>query len=65
MDLVDLEFDFWFCAVGHGGLRGGFWVDFGGVWLAMGCGVAHGGFMGWLAMVVPILGFGCGFFFFF
>jgi hypothetical protein len=43
-------------------------VDFGsisvGVWLAMGCGVAHGGFVGWLAVVVPILGFGCFFFFF-
>jgi hypothetical protein len=30
----------------------------------MGCGVAHDGFVGWLAVVVPILGFGFFFFFF-
>ncbi len=36
------------------------WVSVGfgsisvGVWLVVGCRVAHGGFMGWLAMVVPI-----------
>ena len=31
-----MGFDFWFCAMGLSGFRGGFWVDFGG-------GLAHGG----------------------
>ena len=70
--MVDLEFDFWFCAAGFGGLRSGFWVDFGGGfgsrWVAgslvVGCGVGLGGWH--LAVVVPFwwipVGFGCGFF---
>ena len=35
------------CGVGFGSILVG-------VWLAMGCGVARGGFVGWLAVVVPI-----------
>jgi hypothetical protein len=58
-DLIDLEFNFWFCAVGLGGLRGGFWVDFGG-------GLARGGLWGgsrwWFSFLVDFGGFGCRFF---
>ena len=57
----------------YGGIMVVFGVGFGsilvGVWLAVGCGVAHGEFVGWLAVVFPFLvdsgGFGFGFFFLF
>ncbi len=68
--MVDFELDFWFCAVGLNGFRGGFWVNFGGG-LARGglqggsrwvCGVARcGGFHFWSIPVV----LGVGFFLFF
>ena len=72
-DLVDFEFDFWFCAVG----LSGFWVDFGG---GLACGRLQGGsrwVAGWLTVGLwggsrwwfPFLvdsgGFGCGYFLFF
>jgi hypothetical protein len=71
--LVDLKFDLWFCAVGLGGLRGGFWVNFSGClahcglrggswWVAGWVTVGLGGWQWWFPFLVDSGGFGCGFF---
>ena len=66
--LVDFELDFLVLCSGSCGLWVGFWLIHGG--LGVSCGVAHNGFVGWLARVVVgfwsiLVVLGCVLFFYF